>query len=96
MSNHFGEIPKHLTNKQKLELKLFGKVFLYMKKPEGYPAATPVYLANCKEHGPFIAIPQGYDGRLDCQKCFASKFLKPEFRLKHNSQISNSELEATI
>ena len=54
---------------KRIRLRIFGRVYLEHRQPEGWSGALPFYLVSCPEHGPFEDYPHGWEGRLRCPRC---------------------------
>lgn len=58
-----------LNLRQRLILRLFGRVFLRNELRDGWLRQIPVYAAHCQEHGDFEDYPHGWSSRLDTPVC---------------------------
>jgi hypothetical protein len=59
-----------LSLRQRLTLRITGRVFLRYERRKGWLGSLPIYLAKCPVHGYFIDYPHGENDRLDCPQCF--------------------------
>lgn len=62
--------PANLSLKQRLVLKVFGKVYLRHEKRQGWKHALPIYLTKCPIHGYFEDYPHGWEGYFQCPQCW--------------------------
>jgi len=58
---------------QRIQIVLFGKVFIEARQHKDWKGPLPFYAFNCPEHGIVESYPTGYSGRLICPKCIDSK-----------------------
>ena len=55
---------------QKIQLKLFGYVFVGYEKREGWSKAKKIYACNCPIHGLYSGPPHGWqEANPQCPKC---------------------------
>ena len=61
--------PDSLTLRQRIALKLTGKVYVGHYAEPGWSGKSPFYLLRCKKHGLYVTYPHGYDRDLPCPRC---------------------------
>ena|GEM_PF-2440983 len=70
-------IPKivepRLSQRQKLTLKIQGRVLLRYEKREGWARPLPIYAAKCSRHGLYEDYPHGWKEELECPKCLLER-----------------------
>ena len=54
---------------KRVRLRLFGKVYLKMKRRPGWEHYLPFYIVKCPVHGLIETYPHGYDELLKCSEC---------------------------
>lgn len=65
---------KYLSFWEYLRLRLFGELYLFTKKKEGWASAHRFYITNCSVHNLyFLDYKQGYKEIFHCPKCLAEK-----------------------
>jgi hypothetical protein len=66
-----------LTLRQRIVLRLTGRVYLEHRTRPGWSGALPFYAFRCPRHGIVVDYPHGYSDRLDCPRGDYSLYLKP-------------------
>ena len=62
---------------QRFRVKLFGDVFLYRTRPQGFSNAVPIHVVNCSRHGLYLDTPHENSKYFQCPDCL-SEVLKKE------------------
>ena len=63
------DIIKKINLKQKISLKILGKINLGRYKRHGWKSTLPFYLFKCPKHGLQISYPMGWKKLLICSEC---------------------------
>ncbi len=60
---------RFLSKRERIRLKITGRVYIGDRKHDGWKKALPHYLVHCARHGLYLSYPQGWHDRLDCPEC---------------------------
>jgi len=69
-----------LNPKQKVILKVRGRVFLRYERREGWKRSLPIYAAKCDLHGLYEDYPHGWKSELECPLCLFERVSKAHGR----------------
>lgn len=67
---------------QKFFLRMFGKIYVGMKKESGWSSPLPIYAFICPKHGVQTAYPNGWNKTLHCPKCISELSIQLSMRYK--------------
>ena len=62
-------LTKNFGFMKRVRLRLFGKVYLKMKKRPGWERHLPFFIMKCRSHGLVETYAHGYKDELRCPEC---------------------------